>query len=104
MSIRRTCAAGLGSLSSVISRLCCPESPSRQRSRQLRWWSEHWEVHRRSSSPSCLLRHGTSCSEVTYRGELRSPATVKRYLAVLSHAFSVAVRSGAGLRITRWSG
>ncbi|MGB0592553.1 MAG: tyrosine-type recombinase/integrase [Myxococcota bacterium] len=70
-----------------------PKSAKKQQS-QLRWWSEHYGKYTLAQLKPQLLAEARDklLSEVTYRGELRSPATVKRYLAVLSHAFSVAVR------------
>lgn len=59
---------------------------------QLLWWKEHLG--------HCLLADITSPLIVEYRdklanemirGKLRSPATIVRYLAILSHVFTVAV-------------
>lgn len=61
---------------------------------QMRWWKEHLGHHVLADITPSLI---TECrdrllSETTNRGVVRSPATVNRYLAALSDAFSVAVR------------
>lgn len=63
--------------------------------RQLEWWGEQlgWETQLQRVTPAAIvevkdrLAHGASLS-----GSSPSPATVKRYLAILSRAFSVAVK------------
>jgi integrase len=61
---------------------------------QLKWWSAQLgDVKLADVTPAAV----SACrerllAERTKRGKLRSPSTVVRYLAVLSHAFSVALR------------
>src|SRR6476620_10473300 len=61
---------------------------------QLDWWrSQLGDLNLAAVTPSKIAE----CRErlltpPTARGKLRSPATAVRYLAVLSHAFSVALR------------
>jgi integrase len=70
-----------------------PKSAKKQQG-QLRWWAEHYGKYTLAQLKPQLLAEARDklLSEVTYRGKLRSPATVKRYLAVLSHAFTVSVK------------
>lgn len=60
---------------------------------QLEWWQDGIGEHTLADVTPAMI---TECrdyllSEPTRRGRLRSPATVNRYLAALSHAFTVAV-------------
>lgn len=59
---------------------------------QLLWWKE--QIGDRLlvdvTTPMIVEIRDKFCTGTTYRGSKRSPATVNRYLAVLSHAFSVA--------------
>ncbi|MCK5664300.1 MAG: site-specific integrase [Thiotrichaceae bacterium] len=58
----------------------------KNQSQQLRWWKEKIGSH--------LLADVTPAIIVQYRDELgigRSPATVVRYMAALSHAFTIAI-------------
>src|SRR5690606_8248952 len=60
---------------------------------QLIWWKEQIGNRLLSdvTTPMIVEIRDRFCTGITYRKEKRSPATVNRYLAVLSHAFSVAV-------------
>lgn len=68
-----------------------PKSESRQRA-QLIWWKEKiGDVPLTEVSPSMIVKYRDQLlKETTVKGILRSPSTVVRYLAALSHAFSVA--------------
>lgn len=68
-----------------------PKSESRQRA-QLIWWEEKiGDVPLTEGSSSMIVKYRDQLlKETTVKGTLRSPSTVVRYLAALSHAFSVA--------------
>ena len=61
---------------------------------QLDWWKEQLghELLCDITAPKIAELRDQLLAEKTRRNQLRSPATVNRYLAALSHAFSVAVR------------
>jgi integrase len=70
-----------------------PDSHDKQKS-QLEWWKGKIGAHLLSDVSPALLAECRDelLNEITVRGTKRSPSTVVRYLAVLSHAFSIAVR------------
>lgn len=69
-----------------------PTSAKKQEA-QLLWWKEQIGDRFLSdiNTPLIVEIRDKLLSGITYRHKKRSPATVNRYLAVLSHAFSVAV-------------
>lgn len=73
-----------------------PRKPksNRQQLMQLKWWKEQLGYRILSDlSPSIIAEYRDKLSrEKTTTGEVRSPSTVVRYLAVLSHALSIAVK------------
>ncbi len=70
-----------------------PKSKAKQEA-QMRWWKSRMGAYLLSNvTPAMLVQYRDELSrEPTLRGSKRSPSTVVRYLAVLSHALSVAVR------------
>jgi len=70
-----------------------PGSAASQKT-QLKWWSDELGIYKLSEiSPAIIseCRDKLAATELG-SGKLRSPATVNRYLAVLSHAFTVAMK------------
>ena len=63
-------------------------------SRQLAWWQEKLGCYRLSDITPAFLaeQRDALLNEQTVRGSARAPATVNRYMAVLSHLFTVAVK------------
>lgn len=61
---------------------------------QLDWWKKSIGSYSLAdvTSPLIAMCRDTLASEKTARNQLRSPATVNRYLAVLSHLFTVAMK------------
>jgi integrase len=70
-----------------------PKSYAKQRS-QLEWWKDQIGSYLLADvTPSILAEHRDKLSlEKTVRGKLRSPSTVNRYLAIVSHLFTMAVK------------
>lgn len=70
-----------------------PKSAEKQLS-QLMWWKEQIGAYTLADvTPAKLAEcRDKLLSERTYRGNDRSPATTNRYLAALSHAFTIAVK------------
>jgi len=70
-----------------------PKSFNKQKL-QLEWWKAHLGHQLLSDlSPALIAEHrDLLASQTTYRKSKRSPATVVRYLAALSHALSTAVK------------
>ena len=66
----------------------------REGNRQLRWWKEQIGSHTLAAATPALLSQcrGQLSRGTTRSGKGRQPATVNRYLAALSHAFTVAVK------------
>lgn len=67
---------------------------AREQLRHLLWWKERLGLYSLADITPALL---VECRDAlargtTYRGTVRSPATVNRYLAALSHVLSVAVK------------
>ncbi len=62
--------------------------------RHLRWWqSELGDCVVSDVTPALIAQYRNKLANgITQMGAVRSPATVVRYLAALSHAFSLAVR------------
>lgn len=60
---------------------------------QLQWWADELGAHALADITPARIgeKRDILAGETTVRGKQRSPATVNRYMAVLSHAFSVAV-------------
>jgi len=69
------------------------DSMQRQKT-QLLWWKEQIGYKLLSDVTPALIaeQRDKLLKENTVRGKLRSPATTVRYLAVLSHAFTIAVK------------
>ena len=69
-----------------------PKQALRQKM-QLEWWSEKMGVYLLSDvTPALIVQYRNELSTgITYRGTQRTPATVVRYMAALSHAFSIAI-------------
>lgn len=86
----------LGELVDRYIRDILPRKPksNRQQLMQLNWWKEQLGYRLLSDlTPSVIAEHRDLLSrEKTVKGEVRSPSTVVRYLAVLSHALTVAVK------------
>ena len=70
-----------------------PKSQKKQSS-QLKWWKAHYGSLLLMQVTSRILAEARDklASEHTNRGKKRSPATVNRYLAVMSHALSIATK------------
>lgn len=62
--------------------------------RQLGWWRRELGVYTLADVTPALIAEARDrlAARVTHRGRPTSPATVVRYLAALSHAFTVAVK------------
>ena len=60
---------------------------------QLEWWKEKMGVYLLSDVTAAMIvqYRDELASGTTYRGTPRTPATVVRYIAALSHAFTIAV-------------
>lgn len=70
-----------------------PKQAVRQKM-QLEWWKEKMGVYLLADvTPALIVQYRNELSTgTTYRGTQRSPATVVRYMAALSHAFTIAVK------------
>ncbi len=70
-----------------------PKSEAKQKN-QLIWWADQLGAYALSDiTPAKIAEYRDKLlGETTYRGTQRSPATVNRYLAALSHAFTIAVK------------
>ena len=66
---------------------------ARQQKQQLEWWKDKMGAYLLSDVTASMVGQYRDelASGETYRSTQRSPATVVRYMAALSHAFSVAV-------------
>ena len=67
---------------------------ARNQSQQFEWWRAQMGSYSLADvTPALIAQYrDTLASGVTVRGTQRSPATVNRYLAALSHAFTIAVK------------
>ena len=85
-------------LSELIDRYCVNVLPNKKSAKtqfqQLNWWKT--KIGSRALSditPSLIAEYRDELSrEITIRGKPPSPATVVRYMAALSHAFTIAVK------------
>jgi len=70
------------------------ESSRRHQEQQLGWWKEQIGQYLLADmTPALIAEYRDKLTQIeTYRGDKTSPATVVRYLAALSHAFSVAMK------------
>lgn len=75
-----------------------PKQAVRQKM-QLEWWREKMGVYLLADvTPALIVQYRDElASGETYRHTQRSPATVVRYMAALSHAFTIAVKEWAWL-------
>ena len=67
---------------------------ARQQEQQLLWWKEKMGVYLLSDvTPPLIVQFRDELANgITCRGKQRNPATVVRYMAALSHAFTIAVK------------
>lgn len=72
-----------------------PSKPKQavKQTQQLGWWKEKIGSYLLSDiTPALIVQYRDELSNgLTYRGTTRSPATVVRYMAALSHTFTIAV-------------
>ncbi len=77
-----------------------PKSVSQQSS-QLRWWKKHlgkYFLYHITPAMIAEITEDKLLAEKTYRGRLRTSSTGNRYLAILSHAFTCAVKQWGWLK------
>lgn len=86
----------LGDLVDRYIETVLPQKPRSQQkqTKQLQWWKEQIGLYPLSDITPALIaqQRDSLAGGVTYRGTQRSPGTVVRYLAALSHAYTIAVR------------
>jgi integrase len=70
-----------------------PKQAVRQQ-QQLEWWKSKIGVYLLSDvTPALIAQYRDELANgITYRGKPRTPATVVRYMAALSHAFTIAIK------------
>jgi integrase len=70
-----------------------PKQEQRQKM-QMEWWKEKMGVYLLADvTPALIVQFRDELANgITYRGTQRTPATVVRYMAALSHAFTIAVK------------
>jgi len=70
-----------------------PKQQTRQ-TMQMEWWKERMGVYALADiTPALIVQcRDELANGITYRGTQRTPATVVRYMAALSHAFTIAVK------------
>ncbi len=70
-----------------------PKQEVRQKM-QMEWWKERMGVYALADvTPALIVQcRDELANGITYRGTQRSPSTVVRYMAALSHAFTIAVK------------
>ena len=70
-----------------------PKQEVRQKM-QMEWWKERMGIYALADvTPALIVQFRDELANgITYRGTQRTPATVVRYMAALSHAFTVAVK------------
>ena len=94
----KTTEAKRHTLAELIDRYCREVLPSKKskidQAQQLGWWkAEIGSFTLADVSPSLLAEYRDKLGrEITIRKKPRSPASVVRYMAALSHAFTVAVK------------
>ncbi len=73
----------------------------REGNRQLHWWKDQLGSYSLAAvTPALLSEHRDKLSEgKTPSGTARQPATVNRYIAALSHAFSVATKEWGWMEV-----
>ncbi len=85
----------LGDLIDRYVREVCPhKKDGGHQARQLAWWKDQLGAYALADVTPALIAEYRDhrAAQATPRGERTSPATVVRYLAALSHAFTVAVK------------
>jgi integrase len=86
----------LGEMIDRYLRDIVPNKPKNQKNRtlHLNWWkSELGKYSLADITPALLAEHRDKLSRaITERKRLRSPSTVVRYMAALSHAFTIAIK------------
>ena len=94
----KTSEAKRHTLAELINRYIRDVMPSKPKSaadqtQQLEWWRDQMGSYALSDiTPSLIAEYRDKLAScMTVRGTMRSPATVNRYLAALSHAFTIAV-------------
>lgn len=95
----KTSEAKRHTLAELIDRYIKTVLPSKPKSKdkqtaQLQWWKEQIGAYALADvTPALIVQcRDKLWSEITVRGKLRSGATVVRYMAALSHVFTIAVR------------
>jgi len=103
----KTSAAKRHTLNDLIKRYIkqiLPEKPKSQdkQTRQLNWWAQQIGSYALADVTSSLIaeQRDKLTEGITVRGEKRSVSTANRYLAVLSHAFNIAVKEWEWLDIS----
>ncbi|HSW94320.1 MAG TPA: site-specific integrase [Gammaproteobacteria bacterium] len=95
----KTSEAKRHTLQEAINRYIKTILPTKPKSKifqtaQLTWWKENLgEYSLADTTPSLIAHHRDRLTNSpTSRGESRTPATVNRYMAALSHVFTIAVK------------
>lgn len=95
----KTSAAKKHTLSDLIDRYVKDVLPTKPKSQikqtaQLDWWKHEIGSYTLADiTPALIVEHrDTLAKGQTIRNKQRSPATVNRYLAALSHAFTIAIK------------
>ncbi|HAT6936320.1 TPA: tyrosine-type recombinase/integrase [Legionella pneumophila] len=95
----KTTEAKRRTLSEVVERYIKEVIPSKPKNSKntvlhLRWWQEELGLYSLADISPALIaeKRDKLSSGITTRNKLRSPSTVVRYMAALSHAFTMAVK------------
>jgi integrase len=95
----KTVEAQKHTLADLVERYICDVLPTKPKSEakqtmQLRWWAEELGAYTLADLTPALIAETRDKlkKRPTRRGSPTSPATVVRYMAALSHAFTVAVK------------
>src|SRR5690606_3093396 len=90
----KTTEAKRHTLADLIERYILSIKPSEHTTRQLKWWKTEIGNHVLSDvTPALIAQYRDKlASSITSHGKPRSPATVNRYMAALSVAFTAAVK------------
>lgn len=98
----KTAAAKRHTLSEMIDRYIDLFNPPKAKKAHLFWWKERLGCYLLSDVGPALLAQGRDelLNTPTNRGKQRSPSTVVRYLASISHVFTVGIKEFGWIEIS----